>query len=157
MDELCGRVSLFAPVLRWWQRRPTDPPRTRRRHAPASAASATSRTSLTLPPAARVHLRAGGRVLVELKTVWCDRASRVLFEPIEFLEKLAAIMPRPAVSLLLYHGVLAPRADRRSPAVRYGLPALTATVQTGYIGMLPTSRLHPRLRSRMSSSCTWGT
>src|SRR5437867_4267746 len=35
--------------------------------------------------------------------------SHFLFEPIEFLEKLAAIIPRPGVNLLLYHGVLAPR------------------------------------------------
>ncbi|PYO58500.1 MAG: IS91 family transposase, partial [Candidatus Rokuibacteriota bacterium] len=29
----------------------------------------------------------------------------MLFEPIEFLEKLAALIPRPAVNLLLYHGL----------------------------------------------------
>ena len=71
----------------------------------------------------RVRLRADGRVLVELKTVWRDGTSHFLFEPIEFLEKLAAIIPRPAVNLLLYHGVLAPRARWRSQAVRYGRPA----------------------------------
>jgi len=49
--------------------------------------------------------------------------SHFLFEPIEFLEKLAALIPRPAVNLLLYHGVLAPRARWRSQVVRYGRPA----------------------------------
>jgi len=45
------------------------------------------------PPLAqdRHRLRADGRVLVELKTVWRDGTSHFLFEPIEFLEKLAAI------------------------------------------------------------------
>src|SRR6266478_4885852 len=47
--------------------------------------------------------------LTQLKTVWRDGTSHFLFEPIEFLEKLAAIIPRPGVNLLLYHGVLAPR------------------------------------------------
>jgi len=44
----------------------------------------------------------------KLKTIWRDGTSHFLFEPIEFLEKLAAVIPRPAVNLLLYHGVLAP-------------------------------------------------
>jgi hypothetical protein len=30
--------------------------------------------------------------------------------PQEFLERLAAITPRPHINLLIYHGVLAPRA-----------------------------------------------
>jgi len=81
------------------------------------------------PPLAqdRVRLRADGRVLVERKTVWRDGTSHFLFEPIEFLEKLAAIIPRPAVTLLLYHGVLAPHPRWRSQGVRYGRPAPAST------------------------------
>jgi len=41
--------------------------------------------------------------------VWRDGTSHVLFEPIEFLEKLAAILPQPAVPVLVYHGILAPQ------------------------------------------------
>ena len=40
--------------------------------------------------------------------MWRDGTSHLLFEPIEFLERLAALIPRPAVNLLLYHGLLAP-------------------------------------------------
>jgi len=67
------------------------------------------------PPLAqdRVQLRADGRVLVKLKTVWRDRTSHLLFAPIELLEKLAAITPRPAINWVLYHGVLAPHARWR--------------------------------------------
>ena len=80
---------------------------------------------LLRPPLAqdRVRLRPDGRVFVELKTAWRDGTSHFLFEPIEFLEKLAALIPRPVVNLLLYHGVLAPRARWRSQVVRYGRPA----------------------------------
>ena len=46
----------------------------------------------------------------------------MLFEPIEFLEKLAALIPRPAVNLLLYHGLLAPHARWRSQVISYGRP-----------------------------------
>ena len=42
------------------------------------------------------------------------------FEPIELLEKLAALVPRPRTNLLLYHGVLAPNAKWRSRVVAYG-------------------------------------
>jgi hypothetical protein len=33
--------------------------------------------------------------------VWRDGTSHLLFEPIEFLEKLAAIIPRPAGNLVV--------------------------------------------------------
>jgi hypothetical protein len=52
---------------------------------------------LLCPPLAqdRLRLRADGRVLVKLKTLWHDATSHLLVEPIEFLQKLAAIIPRP--------------------------------------------------------------
>jgi hypothetical protein len=59
-------------------------------------------------------------VLVKLKT---RCTSHLLFEPIELLEKLAAITPRPAINLVLYHGVLAPHARWRSQVVRFGCAA----------------------------------
>jgi hypothetical protein len=77
------------------------------------------------PPLAqdRLRLHSDRRALVALKTVWCDGTSHVLFEPIECLEKVAPLIPRPAVNVLLYHGVLAPRARWRSPGVCSGRPA----------------------------------
>jgi hypothetical protein len=51
--------------------------------------------SLLRPPLAqdRGQLRADGRVLVTLKTVGRAGTSQLRFEPIEFLDKLAAILP----------------------------------------------------------------
>ena len=37
----------------------------------------------------------------------------------EFLEKLAAVTPRPGINLLFYHGVLAPYARGRAEVVSY--------------------------------------
>ena len=48
--------------------------------------------------------------------------SHLLFEPLEFLEQLAAIIPRPAVHLVVYHGVLAPPARWRAHVVRSDRP-----------------------------------
>jgi hypothetical protein len=46
-----------------------------------------------------------------------------VFEPLEFLAKLAALTPRPEINLLLDHGVLAPHARWRPPVVSYGRAA----------------------------------
>ena len=61
---------------------------------------------LLRPPVAqdRRRLLAAGRVLVQLKRVWADGTSHLLFEPLEFLEKLAALTPRPRINLILDHG-----------------------------------------------------
>ncbi len=59
---------------------------------------------------------------VQLKRAWSDGTTHLLFEPVEFLEKLAALTPRPAINLILYHGVLAPYARWRPEVVAYGRP-----------------------------------
>jgi hypothetical protein len=50
-------------------------------------------------------------------------------EPLEFLERLAAMTPRPETNLLICHGVLAPRARWRGQVVVYGrrMPEPTAS------------------------------
>jgi hypothetical protein len=50
----------------------------------------------------------------------------VLFEPLELLQRLAAVTPRPRIHLILYHGVLAPHARWRARVMAYGrVPAAT--------------------------------
>jgi hypothetical protein len=76
--------------------------------------------------------------------VWRDGTSHLLFEPIEFLEKLAAIIPRPAVNLLLYHDVLAPHARWRRPVVTYGRAATLALLRDPKTSSPPiTTRRRP--------------
>jgi hypothetical protein len=72
------------------------------------------------PPLAqeRLELSADGKVLLRLRRPWSDGTRAIRFEPTEFLEKLAAMTPRPRVNLLVYHGVFAPHARRRADAVR---------------------------------------
>src|SRR5438067_1404724 len=74
------------------------------------------------PPVAqdRLELTGDGRVLVLLKGEWSDGTTHLLFEPVELLEKLAALTPRPRINLVLYHGVLAPHARWRARAVAHG-------------------------------------
>jgi CheY-like chemotaxis protein len=60
------------------------------------------------PPFAqeRLRLRGDGRVALELKRAWHDGTRELVFEPLEFLERLAAMTPRPETNLLICHGVL---------------------------------------------------
>jgi hypothetical protein len=68
----------------------------------------------------RLRLRSDGRVVVALKTAWHDGTTELVFEPLEFLERLAAMTPRPELNLIICHGVLAPRAQWRRSVVTYG-------------------------------------
>ena len=64
------------------------------------------RCVLRLPRAEnRLRRMADGRVRVRLKRAWHDGTTHLLFEPLEFLEKLAALTPRPEINLVLYYGV----------------------------------------------------
>jgi len=74
------------------------------------------------PPFAqeRLRLRSDGRVALELKMAWRDGTRELVFEPLEFLERLAAMTPRPETNLLICHGLLAPRARWRERVVAYG-------------------------------------
>jgi hypothetical protein len=65
-------------------------------------------------------------VVVKLKAAWRDGTTHVVFEPLEFLARLAALTPRPEINLLLYHGVLAPHARWRHQVVGYGRGAPAA-------------------------------
>jgi hypothetical protein len=66
----------------------------------------------------RLHLTVEGQVRLELRQPWRDGTTDVVFDPVEFLGRLAVLVPRPHVKLILYHGVLGPRAAWRSEVVR---------------------------------------
>ena len=70
----------------------------------------------------RLRLLEDGRIALTLKTAWADGTRQLVFEPLELLEKLAALTPRPRINLVIYHGVLAPHSSWRARAVTYGVP-----------------------------------
>jgi hypothetical protein len=71
------------------------------------------------PPLAqdRLHLSADGEIWLTLRHRWSDGTTHLRFEPLELLERLAVVTPRPRVNLILYYGVLAPRAAWRAALV----------------------------------------
>ena len=89
----------------------------------------------------RLRLRADGRVAVKLKGAWRDGTTHLVFEPLEFLAKLAALTPRPEINLLLYHGVLAPHSRWRHQVVGYGRAAPeAAAVDPAEVSRVPPPR-----------------
>jgi hypothetical protein len=98
----------------------------------------------------RVQLNAAGQVELKLKTPWrdgtthlvlrrdtnspvdclcqpkglsCARARPARLSPPEFMQRLAALVPRPRLHLIRFHGVLAPNAKLRPLVVPQGPPA----------------------------------
>ena len=91
----------------------------------------------------RLRLTSDGRVLLALKTAWADGTRHLLFEPLELLEKLAALTPRPRINLTIYHGVLAPHARWRARVVASeGSPAPTSLPASPSEGDVTVELMH---------------
>jgi hypothetical protein len=65
----------------------------------------------------RLELRPSGDILLRLKTKYSDGTSHLLFSGLEFVEKLAALVPSPRIHLTRFFGCLAPHAKIRSQIV----------------------------------------
>ena len=68
----------------------------------------------------RVQCNAAGQVVFKLKTAWRDGATHLVMSPLEFMQRLAALVPRPWLHLIRFHGVLAPNAKMRALVVPQG-------------------------------------
>ncbi len=75
----------------------------------------------------RLSLARNGRVIYRLRRHWRDGTSSVSFDPLTFIERLAALVPRPRAHQHTYHGVLAPAAPYRDLIVPGPRKATTAS------------------------------
>ena len=59
--------------------------------------------------------------MLKLKTPWRDGTTHLVMSPLEFMQRLAALVPRPRLHLIRFHGLLAPSsttsAKLRAPVV----------------------------------------
>ncbi len=62
----------------------------------------------------RLSLTEHGQVRYSLNNPWRDGTSRVIFEPLDFIARLAALVPKPRVNLPRFHGVFAPNSKHRA-------------------------------------------
>ena len=65
----------------------------------------------------RLSVNDSGEAVYELKTPYRDGSTHIVLSPLELMQKLAALVPRPWINLTRYHGVLAPNAKWRSRIV----------------------------------------
>ena len=87
----------------------------------------------------RVQTNAAGQVVLKLKTPWRDGTTHLVMSPLEFMQRLAALEPRPRLHLIRFgarvtslrevsgpplreHGVLAPNAKLRALVVPQEVP-----------------------------------
>ena len=87
----------------------------------------------------RVQTNAAGQVVLRLKTPWRDGTTHLVMSPLEFMQRLAALVPRPRLHLIRFgvritslrevsgpplreHGALAPNAKLRALVVPQEVP-----------------------------------
>ena len=85
----------------------------------------------------RVQINSAGQVVLQLKSAWRDGTTHIVMSPLEFMQRLAALVPRPRLHLIRFgvgitslremsgpplreHGVLVPNAKLRALVVPHG-------------------------------------
>jgi len=131
-----GRAALGRRAGRWTRRMglPRDPGAPPRRcaamdgynlHADTSIARGDRRglervcRYLLRPPLAKARIEEdeNGDIVVGLKRPWSDGTTRIVLSPLEFLERLAALVPPPRRNTVVYHGILAAHARNRAKVI----------------------------------------
>ena len=59
-------------------------------------------------------MTSAGQIRYQLKTPYRDGTTHVFFQPLDFIARLAALVPKPRVNLTRFHDVLAPNSQVRA-------------------------------------------
>jgi hypothetical protein len=62
----------------------------------------------------RLSLTPAGKARYELKTPFRNGTTHVIFETLDFMARLAALVPKTRVNLTRFHGVFAPNSKHRA-------------------------------------------
>jgi hypothetical protein len=97
------------------------------------------------PPIAqdRIRLTADGDVLLELRHRWSDGTTHLRFHPLELVERVASLTPRPRINLVLYYGVLGAHSAWRSRVPRPGVTVPTPAAAMADAGAGPAHPIAP--------------
>jgi hypothetical protein len=93
----------------------------------------------------RMSLTAQGKVRYQLKTPYRDGTTHVVFHPLDFIARLAALVPKPRVNLTRFHGIFAPNSKHR---------ALVTPAKRGK-GKKPKASDEPTRPAERRASMTW--
>jgi len=92
----------------------------------------------------RLRRTPAGEVVLQLKTPYRDGTTHLVMTPLEFLQRLAALVPRPRLHLIRFHGVLAPNATLRSQIVPGEADPATDTAHEDGDSLAPSTRARLR-------------
>jgi hypothetical protein len=97
---------------------------------------------ITRPPVAieRLSLTPEGNIRYALKTPYRDGTTHVIFDPLDFIARLASLVPSPRVNLTRYHGVFAAHARLRAQIVPSARGAQKKKERGGEGAEAPTPR-----------------
>jgi len=100
---------------------------------------------ITRPPVAteRLSLTPQGLIRYAMKTPWTNGTTHVLLEPLDFIARLAALVPKPRINLIRYHGLFAPHH------------ALRAQVTPAHRGRPSTTDAQPKTPAERHAAMTW--
>jgi hypothetical protein len=98
----------------------------------------------------RLSLTERGEVCYTLKTAYRNGTTHVVFEPLDFIARLAALVPRPRVNLTRFHGVLAPNAKWRGAVTPSGRGRGARAGACGTLGQAEEGAAAPAKRQAMS-------
>jgi hypothetical protein len=124
----CGTAS----VLQTWR---TPAACTAGSASPTKSEWVTATSTLAAP---------AGQVELKLKTPWRDGTTHLVMSPLEFMQRLAALVPRPRLHLIRFHGVLAPNAKLRPLVVPQGLHVQEAASEAAVAAECEVESLQPR-------------
>jgi len=65
----------------------------------------------------RLTRNAAGQVVLALKTPYRDGTTHIVMPPLEFMQRLAAVVPQPRLNLIRFDGGLAPNAKLRAEII----------------------------------------
>jgi hypothetical protein len=89
-----------------------------------------------------------GRLSYQLKTPWRNGTTHVIFERLEFMARLAALIPVPRKNLIHYYGVLGPAAKWRATIVPAAAEIVSTPVPCG-------CREESRSKARVPRNYEW--
>ena len=74
---------------------------------------------ITRPAIANERLKrnSAGDAVLQLKSPYRDGTTHIVLSPLEFMQRLATLVPRPRLNLIRFHGILAPNAKHRSEII----------------------------------------
>jgi putative transposase len=95
-----------------------------------------------------LHSTRAGQVVLTLKTPYREGTTQIVISPLEFIQRLAALVPRPRLHLIRFHGVLAPNARLR-PEIIPNVPVNVNTPSADHAEVPPPAAPAPMSWARL--------